>query len=61
MPTIACPKCRKRLRYQKVADLPFFPFCSKRCKMLDLGAWFDEEHRIPTDEDGAREEGSADK
>ncbi|NPU96963.1 MAG: DNA gyrase inhibitor YacG [Candidatus Omnitrophica bacterium] len=25
---------------------PTFPFCSKRCKMIDLGRWFTGEHRI---------------
>lgn len=25
---------------------PFRPFCSERCKLLDLGAWADESHRI---------------
>jgi endogenous inhibitor of DNA gyrase (YacG/DUF329 family) len=31
-----------------MTDLPFFPFCSERCKLIDLGDWFDEEHRIST-------------
>ena len=47
MPVIACCRCRKLLQYRKVADLRYFPFCSERCKMLDLGEWLDEEHRIP--------------
>jgi len=46
MPTVNCPQCGKSLEYEKLADLPYFPFCSKRCKLIDLGAWFDEEHRI---------------
>jgi len=25
----------------------FFPFCSERCRLIDLGKWLDEEHRIP--------------
>ncbi len=28
------------------SDLPFFPFCSERCKLIDLGKWVEEEHRI---------------
>jgi len=48
--TIDCRTCGKRLTYEKVGDLPHFPFCSERCKLLDLGAWFDEEHRIPDTE-----------
>lgn len=32
----------------------FFPFCSERCKLIDLGAWFDADYRIAgkPDEDG---------
>lgn len=26
---------------------PWRPFCSERCKLIDLGAWFDESNRIP--------------
>ncbi len=33
-----------------------FPFCSSRCRLVDLGRWLDEEYRIPAvddeDEDG---------
>ena len=50
MPVIECRHCRKLLQYQKISDLPFFPFCSERCKLVDLGAWLDEERRIPGDE-----------
>ena len=28
------------------SDDPFFPFCSGRCRLIDLGEWFDEKHRI---------------
>jgi len=27
---------------------PNFPFCSKRCKLIDLGKWLNEEYRIST-------------
>jgi len=26
------------------------PFCSERCRLIDLGEWLTENHRIPTDE-----------
>jgi endogenous inhibitor of DNA gyrase (YacG/DUF329 family) len=29
----------------------FRPFCSERCKLIDLGAWADEKHSIPCDSD----------
>lgn len=50
VPIISCRHCGKPLQYKAVADLPHFPFCSERCRLLDLGEWLDEEHRIPTDE-----------
>lgn len=31
---------------RRAGDAPFFPFCSERCKLVDLGKWFEEEHRI---------------
>lgn len=49
MPVIACRRCNKVLQYERLKDLPFFPFCSKKCKLLDLGQWFDGEHRIAGD------------
>ena len=39
-----CPMCGKR-RIQE-----FRPFCSKRCADLDLGRWFNEDYRVPTEE-----------
>jgi len=40
---IKCPTCKT------VGDwfaTPYGPFCSKRCKLVDLGKWFGEEHSI---------------
>ena len=40
---IKCPACRR------VGDwfaTPFGPFCSRRCKLIDLGQWFDEANKI---------------
>ena len=28
---------------------PYRPFCSERCKLIDLGAWFTEQRGIPGD------------
>ncbi len=39
-----CPTCNKQLKWSE--DNPFRPFCSERCKMIDLGAWADEEYKI---------------
>jgi endogenous inhibitor of DNA gyrase (YacG/DUF329 family) len=44
--TIQCRHCGKLIRYRSVRDVPTFPFCSERCKLLDLGLWLEEEHKI---------------
>jgi len=41
---VSCPHCGKRHEWK---DSPFRPFCSERCKLIDLGAWLDEQHSIP--------------
>jgi uncharacterized protein len=38
-----CPICRKPTDSDSNAD---FPFCSERCKLLDLGAWASEKYVI---------------
>jgi len=46
-----CPTCKRRVhvRRQDPSKLPaFFPFCSERCKLIDLGAWLDAAYRIPS-------------
>jgi hypothetical protein len=50
-----CPICKKEVPPRK--ENPFFPFCSERCKLVDLGKWLGEEYRIvgrhaEDDEDG---------
>jgi endogenous inhibitor of DNA gyrase (YacG/DUF329 family) len=42
---IHCPTCKKAGKWS--TDNPFRPFCSERCKLIDLGSWAAEEHRIP--------------
>lgn len=41
---IKCPTCNKLLKWDK--DNPSRPFCSERCKLIDLGEWASESHRI---------------
>jgi uncharacterized protein len=38
---VRCPICSKRLEIQAPEDLPSFPFCTERCKLVDLGRWID--------------------
>jgi len=41
---VDCPTCDKAVAWQSESE--FRPFCSKRCQMLDLGDWADENHKI---------------
>ncbi|MCK4282959.1 MAG: DNA gyrase inhibitor YacG [Candidatus Brocadiae bacterium] len=43
---VNCPTCGKEVARLPCRKPPFFPFCCERCKLLDLGKWFDGEHRI---------------
>jgi len=42
-----CPICSKPFAVARVDDLPSFPFCSDRCRLIDLGRWIDESYAIP--------------
>ena len=42
--TVKCPHCHKEA---PLAGNTFRPFCSERCKMIDLGTWATEGYRIP--------------
>jgi endogenous inhibitor of DNA gyrase (YacG/DUF329 family) len=46
--TVYCPICGKPVEWSR--SQRWKPFCSERCKLIDLGAWIDEHHRIPGDE-----------
>ena len=42
-----CPTCHKPCRYANDEDRrKLSPFCSDRCKRVDLGAWFGEAYRV---------------
>jgi endogenous inhibitor of DNA gyrase (YacG/DUF329 family) len=53
MPLVKCPSCGKRAEYN---GNEFRPFCSERCKLLDFGAWADEEYALPTNDAALTEE-----
>jgi endogenous inhibitor of DNA gyrase (YacG/DUF329 family) len=49
---VSCPTCAKVMEGASLAELPNFPFCSKRCKLVDLGRWLDGTYRVePQDEE----------
>jgi endogenous inhibitor of DNA gyrase (YacG/DUF329 family) len=41
---VSCPRCNKPVAWGPAS--PWRPFCSERCRMIDLGDWLDENHRI---------------
>ena len=43
---VTCPTCGGDSVY--APSNPFRPFCSERCKNIDLGAWANEDFRMPT-------------
>lgn len=45
---IKCPKCKLEVSWE---DNKWRPFCSERCKMIDLGTWANEDYRISDDTD----------
>lgn len=47
-----CPTCGNPVR----EGSRFFPFCSHRCRLVDLGQWLDERYRISRPLDPRREE-----
>ncbi|MFO1391030.1 MAG: DNA gyrase inhibitor YacG [Agitococcus sp.] len=48
--TIECPRCHTLCTWH---NNPNRPFCSERCKLIDLGAWASEEYKIPLAESAA--------
>ena len=45
--TVKCPLCQKEVPWN--AGSPFRPFCTERCKLIDLGEWADGKRFIPAD------------
>ncbi|MEW4561292.1 DNA gyrase inhibitor YacG [Bremerella sp. JC770] len=46
MASLRCPTCGHLFEMDYT---PAMPFCSERCRQIDLGQWLDEEHSIPVD------------
>ncbi|QIZ78544.1 DNA gyrase inhibitor YacG [Ferrimonas lipolytica] len=43
--SVQCPTCSTPVEWTEQAT--FRPFCSERCKLIDLGEWAEERHAIP--------------
>ena len=46
---VRCPQCGGESLWS--ADNKYRPFCSERCKLIDLGAWASESYRVPVQEE----------
>lgn len=44
---LTCPTCKKTVLWND--DFPHRPFCCERCRLIDLGEWASENHRIAGD------------
>ena len=61
MTVVNCPTCSAKVEWTEKNK--FRPFCSERCKQIDLGAWAEEKYAIPAtnplddqlDDDGVKE------
>lgn len=56
---VKCPTCQREIDW---SQSPFRPFCSERCRLIDLGAWLTEKHAIagePAADEAAREDPGA--
>ncbi len=42
---VKCPTCRRYVEWAQ--ENVYRPFCSERCKLIDLGEWANEEKKIP--------------
>jgi endogenous inhibitor of DNA gyrase (YacG/DUF329 family) len=50
---VKCPTCKRPVEWSP--ESAYRPFCSDRCRLIDLGAWLTEQHKIP-DDSGVDEE-----
>jgi len=43
---VKCPTCKTEVAWE---NNPYRPFCSERCRLIDLGAWATEKFKIPAE------------
>lgn len=54
-----CPSCD--MLVDAVESHAFLPFCSERCRLIDLGRWLNEEHALPCDDDNDDDAGESEQ
>ena len=55
---IICPICKRATTWE---ENPCRPFCSERCKLIDLGKWVSEEYKIAGEKVGEEQNAGSDK
>jgi hypothetical protein len=50
---VICPICKNKTTWE---ENPWRPFCSERCKLIDLGKWVSEGYKIEGKEADSREQ-----
>ena len=53
-PIVKCPTCRREVEWSPASQ--YRPFCSDRCRLIDLGAWLTEQNKIPDGEAGPEDD-----
>lgn len=51
---VRCPTCGQEVEW--IADNTFRPFCSARCKLIDLGTWATEGYTLRAEEEQPSED-----
>jgi endogenous inhibitor of DNA gyrase (YacG/DUF329 family) len=57
-PSAVCPTCNNAfdpVKARAASATTLGPFCSARCRQVDLGKWLNEEYRVPVEDDGSEE------
>jgi uncharacterized protein len=54
MTPLHCPICRREFRGE---ESPKLPFCSDRCRLVDLGRWLDERYGMPIEREEPEDPG----
>jgi endogenous inhibitor of DNA gyrase (YacG/DUF329 family) len=53
---VSCPRCGVQVAW--APESKFRPFCSERCRMVDLGAWATEQYRVATEPERQGQQGT---
>lgn len=56
--TVKCPTCEKEFNYY---SSEYRPFCSDKCRMVDLGHWFKESYKVPEKDQGKEKNDNEDE